>query len=410
MLTRTGRAALRAVWPGLGLVVVGLYLAEFAFSADRPKEEVRAGELRLSGPYRHDNLTVFLIHGPDQFSTAKLLTLAEAVEQNRAVVHETGVATELQVENLSDQELFVPSGEVVKGGKQDRLITYDLLLPPKSGKVTVVCSSVEQGRWESRGRESADRFSTASAPAPSKNLKLAGSVSTVGGFPGGFPGGGGSPPIAVFTSCSGIPFGGFNLNGFQNGGFNNGGFNNGFQGLNVGGFRSGQGGVWVEVTVLQAKLSSRTGTEVRARESPSSLPLTLEHPKVQAAVKGYTDKLAGAPADARDVIGYAFAVNGEIYSAEVYAGNDLFRKLWPRLLKANAVEALAEAEVEAPFQLAGAEEVQQLLLGTEKVDPVEKSATPRVRVLQRETGTTLLLETRDREHQDRWVHKVYLTK
>ncbi len=51
-------------------------------------------------------------------------------------------------------------------------------------------------------------------------------------------------------------------------------------------------------------------------------------------------------------IGYVFAVNGKINSADVYASNALFRKLWPRLLKASATEALgaktADTKVEAP--------------------------------------------------------------
>src|SRR5439155_8655574 len=45
-----------------------------------------------------------------------------------------------------------------------------------------------------------------------------------------------------------------------------------------------------------------------------------------------------------DVIGYAFAINGKINSADIYASNDLFKKLWPRLLKASAVEAVADKE------------------------------------------------------------------
>ena len=41
-----------------------------------------------------------------------------------------------------------------------------------------------------------------------------------------------------------------------------------------------------------------------------------------------------------DVVGYVFAINGKINSADIYASNALFRKLWPRLLKAAATEAI----------------------------------------------------------------------
>ncbi|MFX5484718.1 DUF6569 family protein, partial [Acinetobacter baumannii] len=43
-----------------------------------------------------------------------------------------------------------------------------------------------------------------------------------------------------------------------------------------------------------------------------------------------------------DVVGYAFAINGKVNSADVYASHDLFKKLWPKLLNSSAVEAVAE--------------------------------------------------------------------
>ena len=35
----------------------------------------------ISGPYSHDNLTVFLVHGPDKLAGRKYLTLQEALDQ-----------------------------------------------------------------------------------------------------------------------------------------------------------------------------------------------------------------------------------------------------------------------------------------------------------------------------------------
>jgi hypothetical protein len=97
---------------------------------------VQAGDYRLSGPHTHANLTVFLVHGQDQHSEASYLTLSEALDQEKVVVHETGNVNELAVENLSpDQELYIQSGDIVKGGRQDRALHYDLVLAPKSGKV-----------------------------------------------------------------------------------------------------------------------------------------------------------------------------------------------------------------------------------------------------------------------------------
>ena len=40
-----------------------------------------AAELRLSGPYTHDNLSIYLVHGQDR-SQKKYLTLSEAMDQH----------------------------------------------------------------------------------------------------------------------------------------------------------------------------------------------------------------------------------------------------------------------------------------------------------------------------------------
>ncbi len=44
------------------------------------------GAERISGPYTHENLTVFLVHGPDKLKAAKYLTLGEAMEQKKVIV------------------------------------------------------------------------------------------------------------------------------------------------------------------------------------------------------------------------------------------------------------------------------------------------------------------------------------
>src|SRR5262249_39815878 len=91
-----------------------------------PAPKTRAGlqtaDLKLSGPYTHQNLTVFLVHGKDQIPDKDFLTLQEALEQKKAVVHETGEVSALTIENLSERDvLFVQAGDIVKGGQQDRV-------------------------------------------------------------------------------------------------------------------------------------------------------------------------------------------------------------------------------------------------------------------------------------------------
>ena len=65
------------------------------------------------------------------------------------------------------------SGDIVKGGQQDRVLTVSLILPPKSGRIPIASFCVEQGRWTARGKEDVKTFATASAVVPSREAKLA---------------------------------------------------------------------------------------------------------------------------------------------------------------------------------------------------------------------------------------------
>jgi hypothetical protein len=103
--------------------------------AQRQRSGLQAADLKLSGPYAYRNLTVFLIHGKDQLPGRSFLTLQEALERGKAVVHETGTVGRLTVENKSRADLFVQAGDIVKGGQQDRVIPYDYLVPAGSAGV-----------------------------------------------------------------------------------------------------------------------------------------------------------------------------------------------------------------------------------------------------------------------------------
>src|SRR5229473_7351987 len=91
-------------------------------------------EYRLEGPFTQDNLTVFLIHGKDKIKGATFLTLQEALVQKKVIVRETREVNELSIENISSEEVYVQSGDIVKGGQQDRMMAVDLILQPRSGK------------------------------------------------------------------------------------------------------------------------------------------------------------------------------------------------------------------------------------------------------------------------------------
>jgi len=100
--------------------------------------------------------------GPAGASAASLapLTLAEALDQRAAVVREgpfPGQATVLVSNRSRDRALLLAAGEVLEGGRCDRIVARDVLVPPDTAGVPVAVCPVEEGRSGS-GRASAASF------------------------------------------------------------------------------------------------------------------------------------------------------------------------------------------------------------------------------------------------------------
>src|SRR5262249_51272202 len=127
---------------------------------------------RLSGPHMHANLAVYLIHG-DSAAGPVPLTLDEALTKGKVQAIETGQVNELKIENTGEEEVFIQAGEIGKGGGQDRVLTVSLLLPARSGAVSIASFCVEAGRWTGRAGEDATRFVSAADAMPSLKALLA---------------------------------------------------------------------------------------------------------------------------------------------------------------------------------------------------------------------------------------------
>jgi hypothetical protein len=340
-------------WLALG-AVFGLLAGPIAAK----NVEVRVGVYTLSGPYAVGNLTVYLIHGADQLKGKHLMTLQEALLQKKVIVHETGNVNQIAIENVSvDIEIYIQSGDIIKGGKQDRTIAFDLILPPKSGKVSIASFCVEQGRWTRRGAESAARFESSPNTLPSKDAKIA--VKSAG-------------PRANVSDA--------------------------------------QRKVWMEVARKQQMLSRVLGKSVKAADSASSLQLTLEDKKLLEAVDAYTRELSGLLEGKPDVIGYAFAINGEINSADIYGSAALFKKLWPGVLKATVIEAIAEIQKDKKFDPVKAETFKAFMLEVEKGKATQKNVTARIHLVTQETKKNVLYVTQDKEHGGVVIRKNYIAK
>jgi len=323
-----------------------------------------ADDFRVSGPYTHENLSIYLLHGAGKPVGTKLLTLQEAMDQQAVTVYETGQVNQLAIENRSSEDVFIQSGDIVKGGRQDRVLTTDVVLPAHSGKLPIGSFCVEHGRWTQRGDESPRQFSTSNAALPTKSLKL-----------------------AVRDEKD-------------------------------------QAKVWQEVAHAQTKLADASGVPagtaggavggimggVIASPSPTSMQLALENRKVAEATDAYVRSLVKVIDGKNDVVGYAYAINGKVNSAEVYASTDLFRRMWPKMLASSAAEALAErpnAKASAPPAVAA---VQDTLTAGDRGRETSKDSTGRLSVVKKESAQVILFEASDQESGGKWIHKSYVVK
>ena len=238
--------------------------------------------LKVHEPVRYGQLSLYLITGkPHAGKPGQLETLSESMEGKTGVVVETGNVNQLAVKNQSNKRgIYINSGDIVKGGNQDRTLAYDLWVPANV-ELPLASFCVEQGRWSQRGSEEVQAFSSSYNALSSRSLKIASVV------------------------------------------------------------KNTQGEVWNEVSKLQERLNAKLATDVKAEKSGSSLQLSLENEELQAEIGKYEEALAGF-GDQRDAIGFAFAIDGELFGADYYADPALFAKMRKKLLHAAIVEAVSE--------------------------------------------------------------------
>lgn len=306
-------------------------------------------DYRLSGPHTCRNLEVYFIHGKAGIKGKHMISLAEALEKGVVVIDETGDVNHLTATNHSDKDyVFIQSGDMVKGGRQDRTLSQDVVLPPKSGKIDLDAFCVEQGRWSRRGREQSDKFSSSKKGLSSKRLKLAAKQA------------------------------------------------------------KSQHAVWEAVAAEQERLGRGIGKSVRKPASATSLQLSLEDADVEKQIQAYRSAILPLGRRERDAIGFAYAINGRFNSADIYGDPVLFQKLWPKLMESAASEALAlRNDKQAPSKTDPAEvknHIADALGSARHKEPSSRST----RRLAGETGKSYTYETKDRE--DQTIHLNIISK
>src|ERR1700723_4563594 len=153
---------------GAGAVTTGLMVMSLIAPEPLP---ARAGETggtagyKVLEPIRQGNLTVFPVLASKSYPTGEFLTLDEGLRSGEVVGTEYGSlrglirrqttpssqrdsaqVNQLALVNNSKRPLLLLAGEIVAGGKQDRVIGMDRIVPPESDPIDLNVFCVEPGR------------------------------------------------------------------------------------------------------------------------------------------------------------------------------------------------------------------------------------------------------------------------
>ena len=305
------------------IFAVLLIAASFVMTDHHPAQagEVAPG-LRVLDPIRHGNLTVFPVVAAKNYPTGEFLTLDEGLRSGEVIVTEAGSVqglvrrhgtpiqhdgaevNRLVLVNNSKRPLLLLAGEIVSGGKQDRVIGKDRIVPSESDPVDLSVFCVEPGRWVA----TSEHFG-ASESMYGKNANSASPAAP--------------PPMAMMAQPS------VRAKAMAD---------------------KDQNQVWNEVNKQKAAMTVEV--EASAPMVATEMAQVTSYAKVNenAEVRKQVDSVA-KPIELsyqslihqlrdRNAVGVVVAVNGRIIWADVFASTDLLAKYWPKLVRSYASEAV----------------------------------------------------------------------
>ena len=304
----------------------------------------------------YKNLQIFPIIDENAISNNSYITLSEAIDKKIVTIIETGSVNELSITNTSNYYIFIMAGDIVKGGKQDRTMGEDYIIPPHIEKAPVKSFCVESGRWSPRGKEESNKFSSNSKALSSKDLKLAARK------------------------------------------------------------EKDQSSVWSSVsdqqTNLNENLEKQTGNkvDVRSAESGTSLQLALENEELNELSEEYRKALKSIDAYSDKMTGYVYAINGEIYGADIFGNTLLFNEVKTKLIDATIVEAISKLDEFNNNKPVTKEEVVAFLEKAEKGKVKKEEVNSVTDVKTVESDEIIQFETTDKENNQQMIRKSYIVK
>ena len=297
-------------------LVLSVGVTTFIPSLLQAGEAPQTSRYSLLDPIRSGNLAVFPVVSSKSYDTGDFITLDEGIRSGDVVVTEAGQArglirrhpdnsgimppvrdaevNRLVLVNNSKRPLLLLAGEIVTGGKQDRVIGKDRIVPPESDPVDLSVFCVEPGRWVAA------------------NGKADFSAGRAGGSVGGVVA---SPSVRAGAMAA-----------------------------------KNQQQVWDQVGRAKQAMSEvvvlNGASPAPEMSTTSSYARVMEDKNVQKQV----DSVAG-PVERnyesvihqlrdKNAVGVVVAVNGEIVWADIFASTQLLQKYWPKLVRSYATEAV----------------------------------------------------------------------
>jgi hypothetical protein len=270
---------------------------------------------RLLDPVKHENISIFPVVSASAQDTSVFLTLDEGLSSGEVLISEQGAAglartrdarptvipdynrtsasvNQLVLVNRSKRPLLLLAGELVSGGKQDRIIAKDRIVAPGSDPLPLDVFCVEHGRWSSGAQFSAAK--TIVHPSVREQAAVKQDQNEVWSA------------VVGGTTAQAAP------------------------------------------SAPAASISAGAMSEAITVEAPTqSYKNIYEKGRVGGSVDEFVEKLQKRFAHATSglkgehVVGVVVAYGGEVAWSDIFASPDLFDHYWSKLLRSYAVEALA---------------------------------------------------------------------
>jgi hypothetical protein len=99
-------------------------------------------------PVAYKNLTIYPISVPKVKDNSNYLHLDRALKGSLNISEwGSGEVPRLKLRNRSGKKVFIMTGEIITGARQDRMSAQDVLVGAKSKTLNIKVYCVEEGRW-----------------------------------------------------------------------------------------------------------------------------------------------------------------------------------------------------------------------------------------------------------------------